>query len=522
MKVQSYIKKGLGIMCMAAVMLMSSCTGNFEKYNKHPYDPTEDDLTQSAKFGALIQQMMYMMHTTQENENQLIEQFIGNQYGGYMSTINLWSGTNFSTFNPQLNWIEYPYSTVFTNFYSAYFKSIQITEGTGYLHAWANIVRVAVMLKMVDTYGPIPYSHMNGGDFYVAYDSVEEVYKNMIEDLDNATEVLTLFWNENSGTQLNIASYDIAYNGNFGRWIKFANSLKLRMAVRMSKADPVYASQVAQRAVEGGLFTDNSDNLYLPTNDNPYAKAANNWNELRISADLQTHLTGYNDPRASVYMSETVGLSQTYLGVRLGVNADGSMSTYEPYSKPLFEADSPVMVMNAAEVAFLMAEVALDKDGAFGLSVGDPQTWYETGVSLSLQQHGGNASEIATYLQNTSNPANYANGPTGTAHNARNLVCPQWNAGDSDDVKLQKIITQKWIANFSIGFEAWCDFRRTGYPVLFPTMSNLSNGEVDNDLMVRRIPYPQSEYDQNGANVAAAVQLLGGPDNMSTDLWWAR
>jgi hypothetical protein len=81
-------------------------------------------------------------------------------------------------------------------------------------------------------------------------------------------------------------------------------------------------------------------------------------------------------------------------------------------------------------------------------------------------------------------------------------------------------MTQKWLAMFPEGQEAWTEFRRTGYPKLFTVVNNKSNGTIDTQIQIRRLNYPQNEYSTNGAAVRAAVQLLGGPDNAGTRLWW--
>jgi hypothetical protein len=97
----------------------------------------------------------------------------------------------------------------------------------------------------------------------------------------------------------------------------------------------------------------------------------------------------------------------------------------------------------------------------------------------------------------------------------------QWNASGSDEAKLEQIITQKWIAVYPDGQEAWADFRRTGYPRLFPVVDNQSQGKISTSVQIRRLAYPQSEYTTNGAAVSSAVQnLLGGADNGGTRLWW--
>jgi hypothetical protein len=514
MKRNSFIKKW-NIMAAVTIMLLAACTGNFEDYNSHPYNPTADDLTPSAAVGQLFNKMAYQMHHHQENDSQHTDQMVGGQYGGYMSTPTIWQGTNFSTFNPAENWNEIPFTTPFPYLYANWTKVREISGGSGYVYAWANVIRVAAMLRVTDTYGPIPYSQMGGGQFQVPYDSVEDVYKNMVADLTSSVDVLNTFWAIYSRTELSMAQYDDVYRGDFGKWVKFANSLKLRLAIRMSNVAPEFAKIVAEEAVAAGVFTSNTDNAMLPATDNPYRKAAVVWNDLRMSADMDSYLNGYNDPRRTVYAG-----AGTCKGVRMGVNTTASSAAeYKEYSMPNFTQTSPLLVMNAAEVAFLKAEGAL-RGWAMG---GTPQALYEQGIRLSMEQHSIASATITAYIANaTAKPANYT-GPTAeTSIAAASTITIQWDDNASDEQKLERIITQKWLANFTLGFEAWSEYRRTGYPKLFPTVNNLSGGTVDTQRGARRLKFPLSEYNKNAANVQAAIQMIGGQDLPSVDLWWAK
>ncbi len=175
-----------------------------------------------------------------------------------------------------------------------------------------------------------------------------------------------------------------------------------------------------------------------------------------------------------------------------------------------------VQLMTAAEIAFLKAEAALR--GWAG--AGDAQTNYETGIAMSFEQHG--ASGSAAYISDgTSIPADYVdpvNASNSTA--ALSTITIAWNSADDDETKLEKIITQKWIAMFPEGQEAWSEFRRTGYPKIFPVVSNQSGGDIDTDIQIRRIPFVDSELSTNAEGVAGAVTLLGGSDDGGTRLWW--
>lgn len=527
------IHKIIGIIVCIAVFTLAACTDNFEMYNTHPTDPNPDDMTTAERVGTLFPGMLYLMHNAQENDNQMIEQMVGNQYGGYMSTTNNWQGTNFGTFNPASNWVEYPFNTLFSGFYANYLKVKEITEGKGYIYAWANIVRVAVMLRVTDTYGPIPYTKMGEGQIAVAYDDVQTIYHAMITELDNSIDALTAFISENQGKTNPMAEFDAMYNGDFNKWIRFANSLKLRMAVRIGLVDENYAKDVMASAIAGGCIESNADNAFLPTTDNPYRKSAFDWGDLAVNATLSAYMNGYKDPRLPVYM--TAAADGAYRGVRMGIaNIDKGIYSGALYSKPNFSANSPLLVYCAAETYFLKAEAALR-----GWIAGDDaqaRSYYEQGITISMEQHGV---AVGAYIEGTTAPTRY-NDPTPNT-NAQQFTTGatvSWtNTASTTAYKIEKIITQKWLANYPLGFEAWCDFRRTGYPRIYAALNNLSSastgGTVTNPTsslsntanlirMVRRLPYPVSEYNGNAANVAAAVaNFLGGEDLLTTNLWWA-
>jgi hypothetical protein len=491
-------------------------------------------MTVAERIGTLFPGMLCLMHNFQENDNQMIEQMLGNQYGGYMATTNSWQGTNFGTFNPPATWIEYPFNKLFTGFYTNYLKIKEITGGKGYIYAWANVVRAAVMLRVADTYGPIPYSKMGGGQLTVEYDNVQDIYHYMITDLTNSITALNAFVNESKGKTNPMSEFDPIYHGDLAKWIKLANSLKLRMAVRIANVDTDYAKTVMKEAIASGVIESNADNAFLPTTDNPYRKAAFDWQDLAVSATLSSYMLGWNDPRASVYMTPSLNTYLTYTGVNMGIkNIDKNHYGSAQFSKPNFAANSPMLVYCAAETYFLKAEAALR-----GWISGNTQTLYEEGIRMSMEQHGVN---IGNYLSVTGNPSWYFDQGSSyfiEVYSANNggPVTVAWSNAKTDEQKLEAIITQKWLANYPLGFEGWCDFRRTGYPRIFPAKDNLSSestgGKVYNPnntnpggavRMARRLPYPVSEYNGNRKNVEAAVaNFLGGTDEFSTNLWWAK
>ena len=172
--------------------------------------------------------------------------------------------------------------------------------------------------------------------------------------------------------------------------------------------------------------------------------------------------------------------------------------------------------MTAAEAYFLRAEGAL-RGWAMG---GTAQSFYEQGIALSFEQHG--ASGAAAYISDNVKTAQDYVDPNFPVNNALavNNVTVAWDDLATNEIKLQKIITQKWIAGFPEGQEAWTDYRRTGYPKLFPALVNYSGGTIDSQLGPRRINFAQSEISNNAGGVATGVAQLGGPDNGGTRLWW--
>ena len=176
--------------------------------------------------------------------------------------------------------------------------------------------------------------------------------------------------------------------------------------------------------------------------------------------------------------------------------------------------------MNAAEVAFLKAEAA----AVFGWNMGGyAKDFYEEGIRLSFAQWG--AGDASAYIADSQSiPEAYVD-PAGSNSYSGTLssVTIAWDEAADTETKQERIITQKWIANWLLGNESWADWRRTGYPKLIPASDagNKSNGMVDSQTGARRMPYPRDEYINNPTNIGKAVSdYLKGADNMTTRLWF--
>lgn len=458
----------------------------------------------------------------QQNDNQMIDQMVAGPFSGYLTMANSWGGSNFNTFNQTESWNQIPFNTPFEKFYSNYFKLETATGGKGHYWAMAKLLRVNTMLRVTDCYGPIPYSQVANGKTAVAYDSQEDVYKHMFEDLDYVIQMLGEFVDEVGGLKP-LEGYDPVYNGDYNKWMRFANSLKLRLAVRISNVSPELARTKAEEAVKStrGLIDTNDNNAYVGVGaePNPLWLVASSWGEIRINATIASYMKGYSDPRSAVYFTTSkLGGDSPYMGMRSGLEGV-KPATYSGYSMPNYEQKDDMLMFCAAETAFLRAEGAL-RGWDMG---GSARDFYEQGVKLSFDQR--KVSGADEYLANAVavpepfvDPVN----PAKCNYTPKTKITIAWNEGASTEEKLERIITQKWIANFPLGFEGWADYRRTGYPEVFPSVSNLSNGVIDTNRQLRRLPFPLSEKQGNSANVSAAVSMLGGPDTGATDLWWAK
>ena len=369
-------------------------------------------------------------------------------------------------------------------------------------------------------------SELEDGKITTPYDSQADVYNKFFEELNGAIETLTA----NSDAKL-VPTADYVYSGDVQKWIKFANSLKLRLAIRIAYADINKAREMAESAItqEFGVITKNEDNAawnYFSTISNPLYTAVR-YNEeqtggdTHVAADIVCYMNGYNDPRRASYFEPSGWSGKEYVGLRRGINMKKADSYFSKYSRVNISASAPVMWMNAAEIAFLRAE----GKAIFGFNMGgEAKDFYNEGIRLSFEQLG--VSGYEQYIEDgTSVPENYTD-PAGLNSYESTIsdITIKWDENADLEKKQERIITQKWIANWMLGNEAWADYRRTGYPKLIPatTEGNLSGGIVNSNRGVRRMPYPLEEYTSNTENVQNAVnQYLKGIDNMSVDVWWA-
>lgn len=511
--------------------LMSACTDSFMDYNENKHQASEEmmswDNLKTGSFFAQLQRnvVIFKDGINATSDYQVAQGLSSDLYSGYVAPTGTWySGVHNGSYSFQTGWIAQMFEKPYTYAMPAWESITKIAEEQSLpeIAALATIVKVAAMHRVTDTYGPIPYINFGGGNLQVDYDSQEDVYKKFFEELGEAIDELTVFSIGNPGVLL-MENYDYVYGGDVAKWVKFANTLRLRLAMRVVYANSNLAQQEAEKSINNiiGVINSSAEKASLKHSSDliyyhPLWEIKDfNAGEARIGASMDAYMNGYNDPRRARYF--TTASDGGYHGVRLGI-VTTSWGDYVGNKISSFNMDqntTEIVWMTAAESYFLRAEGAM-RGWNMG---GTAKEFYEEGITVSFEETG--AGSATSYISSTAIPEAYvdnAKGIHGMA--APSTISIQWSDSDSDDEKLERIITQKWIAMFPDGPEGWAEFRRTGYPKLFPVVENRSNGTIDTNIQVRRIPYPQSEYSKNPEGVQTGITKLGGADNGGTKLWW--
>lgn len=508
----------------------TACTDNFDKINRKDYQVDKEELGREGyNVGASLKGLQGLVIPTEEHLYQFVEALGAGAFAGYVGCTVEWTA-KFETYNPPTDWQEAPFSDLITRTYPFYRDLLDETDDPVAL-ALGKLLRVTIMHRVTDMYGPIPYSRIisKTGEvsLTVPYDSQEEVYKQMFKELDEVSDVLKENLNLSAEA---FRKFDDVYQGDLSKWLKYTNSLKLRMAMRLTYVPEMKdeARRIAEEAVANGVITQNADNAFLKVEENRAAMIFNDWNDQRVGADIISYMNGYKDPRREK-MFTTIKMTvydenfqpqeiDGYAGIRIGIDVTTKDEVTGAYSKPIITNTSPYMWMNAAEITFLRAEGALR-----GWNMGaDARSLYNEAIALSFEQYEVSGAEA--YSSNiTDIPESYSDpkfiytdweGP-------RSTITIAWEDGEANfERNLERIITQKWIANFPLGVEAWNEFRRTGYPHLMPVIENKSGGSISSEHMIRRLWYPPIEYTENLQNINLAIGILGGPDNGGTRLWW--
>jgi hypothetical protein len=428
----------------------------------------------------------------------------------------------------------------------------------------ARIMKAYMFQRMTDLYGDIPYSEVGRlaeGIGYPKYDTQESIYDDLLKELDEAQAAI-------SGSASQLGNSDLYYKGDASKWKKFANSLMLRVAMRLSKVNPDKAKTWAAKAAANGVFTSVDDIAMLlhedgiVTNDSaePYGKIFSQEDVATyfISETFMNMLTSKSDPRisliASICSDTTTNPAAKYnsgafvkgdadpikqKGLPIGydrydLKQDKTASSYKwnlagapnppdttsnyiyQYSMPsrytyADPAKAPTVLVSHAETQLLLAEAAVR-----GWVSGSAEEYYKEGVRAAMQQfkfYSGGTELYNQYL-------------TDAAINTYLTTSNPFSTGSNED-KLEQINTQYYITSFCDEYEAFANWRRSGYPVLIPYKnSDYTGGAISPqsiDAIPRRFTYPEEEAQSNPVNYNEAVRRIlpaGAGDKMNGRVWW--
>jgi len=381
-------------------------------------------------------------------------------------------------------------------------------------HAIARIWKAFAFQRVTDIYGDVPYFDAGKGfidqNFFPDYDPQEEIYPDLVNELEVAAGML-------DASQPNPGSQDLIYGGDIEKWRKFAYSLMLRIGMRMSKVAPNMAQEYVGKAIAGGVMTSNDDICYIQHTDGPeginrngigevfnYDAGSNSYtndDQGVLSKTFIDWLLAHNDPRVEKLSwvkngGPHRGLPNGYDGNTIE-NFDPQYTTSarrDDYSRinPLFVLrESPMVFQTYAEVEFLYAE-AIER----GWATGSAADHYRAGVTAAMKQYtvydpSLEISDLDITLYLTLNP---------------------YNSSDWGRI----LGEQYWAATLLNEYEAYANWRRTGYPELTPV--NYPGNQTDGTIP-RRLRYPGAEAANNPEGYSAAIARQG-PDTYTTRMWW--
>lgn len=352
------------------------------------------------------------------------------------------------------------------------------------------MLNVAVYSHLVDVFGAIPYTDaLNSDNVYPKYVMGSDVYKDLFTRLNAALGNL----NATSGS---FGSADLYYGGDVAAWIKFGNSLKVRMAITIADADNALAKSSIEAAA-GNIFESNSDDCLMP-----YLPSSPNYNQLYADLiasgrhdfvpanTIVDKMNALGDPRMDSYFSSKIDTSTeegvvklAYVGGEYGYS--NSFGQCSHISDVIQQPDFSGIMLTYSEVCFYMAE-AVERGYNVG---GTAEEWYNKGITASFDFWGTEG--VAEYL---AKPEVAYSTATGT-----------WK---------QKIGEQSWLASYTRGNEAYTNWRRLDFPIL-----NLPEEATSYSDIPVRFTFPINEQTLNAVNYKAASDAIGG-DLVTTKIFW--
>ncbi|HEX3009729.1 MAG TPA: SusD/RagB family nutrient-binding outer membrane lipoprotein [Bacteroidales bacterium] len=449
----------------------------------------------------------------------------GKKNDGYMS--NLWS---------------YEYPVQIKNIVDLVERTNSKPEYTN-LNAVARIMKVYLFSRLTDMFGDIPYFDAGKGyytgTFLPKYDTQKDIYYDFFKELDAAAKAL--------GTASDKVIYDIYYNGDLAKWKKFANSMRLRLAMHIVKVEPEKARAEAEAAIAGGVMENNADMCVTKHLNSPYdgtdwgrggngnsyifMESGTNSNGYRVSQELVKFMEDRNDPRLPLmvgcYLEDPsrTDITQALLNAlkvkwqdiavpacyftydiwRADINLNIGGVEYKKIpsrlqqlqpSKYICAFDAPYFHQTCAEVKLFVAEAAFRGWNTGGKSVNESYAEAMNAAMKQMSLYPGAPEITQTQIDNyiAANP----------------MIAGQ---------ELEQINTHLWAVLFLNEIEAYTNLRRSGYPAF--TWKDLYPAESEsNHQMPRRYQYPLNEQFKNKDNYNEAVARMGGTDSWLNRVWW--
>ncbi|WP_299797755.1 SusD/RagB family nutrient-binding outer membrane lipoprotein [uncultured Maribacter sp.] len=490
------MKKSIFIL-MFALLFVGACDDGFEELNVNPTKPSQ--VAASNKLTAIIK---FISSERYDNWRAgMIYQSTMMQH--ISTTAGYWSGDKYT-------WNRGYASSLLDRYYGNAIKSIedlqfQLEEENApdEMKAIVRILRVFAYSRLTDLYGDVPYSEAGKavleGIFLPKYDAQSEIYPDLLKELEESAAAL------GTGTS-EFGSADVVYAGDQAKWKKLANSLMLRLGLRLIKVDPTASQAWATKAIAGGVMTSNEDIFYLQhdaDNKNGIGEVFTADSNPRMSKTFIDFLQVGADPRLPILAarrSDGSTASADLIGFPNGLDSpmlleltgeDNTDAYAEPNRSIITSETAPMIFQTYAEVEFMLAEANV----RWGLA-GDAESHYNNGVTAAMKHlslYGEDAiiadDDITDYL--TANPYDSANA-------------------------IEQINTQYWAATFLNEYETFSNWRRSGFPILTPVNYP---GNVTNGTIPRRLTYSENEQSTNPDNYAAAIAIQG-PDVLTTRVWW--
>lgn len=464
------------------ILILTAC-GDFGDTNVDPNNPT------SVPVAGFLTNAIHSMPAYESGTTGLY-------YAQY------WSATRY-TENSRYSVTQFDFTSIYSGPLSDLQKVIDMNSDPATMEmaaesgsnanqiAVARILKAYFFLHATDRWGDLPYTEalMALENLTPAYDTQSAIYTALFDELDKAIE-------EFDGGA--VPKGDILFNGDTGKWKRFANALRLRMALRISDIDPATAKAEFEAAVADGVLASNEDNAiyhYLGNGvfDNPRYNDFLTRTDNAVSKTVVDKLLALNDPRVATY-ADPIGASagDVYAGMPYGLgNAEAGSYGFDEVSLPnsvyVKAKDSSVPILTYAQVLFGLAEGA-----AYGWNAGgSAESFYNAAIKASMEQWDVfDQTAYESYIQQTS-------------------------VAFVDAKAIELIGEQKWLALYMQGYEGWAEWRRLGYPELVSAPAAANNsGQIP-----RRQAYPASESQNNQANYENAVARQGA-DDLDTRVWW--